>query len=326
MECVWCQFFIPNLVASEVSRVNIVLSDAIVNLCSKDVKQDDNVILDATEYLFVSTNLAKNYSNTMESMLILSYHTYLPGEIAKKWQHGVSARIHRHNQVHQSLLMVTMFLLLQSMATMPFIFHQMFIRFTQPFFLFGLVYIGSLIIANVLYTSLVATALLLFIAYLTYIYFYKKNHHVALSVSPAVENNSNNNTDEKINSDLIEHEDIIIHDYDDMINKELNTKEYNNNNSSKCLSDNSSTNYPSLYDELQEKGNYEYDDGASDLYTVHRESTIDDSKCQSNSLYGSLTHPSVLYCDSQEKTNDQYDISDSDSSSNSLPSNDTSDT
>ena len=136
METLWIQFFVPSLVSSEVQRVNSILSDTIMNLCCAH-DDDRNLVLDATEYLFISTNLAKSYPDLMESVLILSYHTHLPGEISKKWLSGVSSRIYRHNQAHQSLLLFTTLFLLQSVATLPFLFHQMFIRFTQPFFLFG---------------------------------------------------------------------------------------------------------------------------------------------------------------------------------------------
>jgi hypothetical protein len=102
IECIWIQFFVPNLVADEVRRVNGILTDSIVNLCSNHNKEDDDnnnslLLLDAPEYLFISTNLAKTYPKAMESVLVLSYHSYLPGELAKKWQLGVSARIRRHN-------------------------------------------------------------------------------------------------------------------------------------------------------------------------------------------------------------------------------------
>ena len=165
MESIWIQFFVPNLISSEVQRVNQILSDTIVELCSVETKKEDNLVLDATEYLFVSTNLAKLYPDLMESVLILSYHTYLPGELSKKWQSGVSARIYRHNQAHQSMLLLTTIFILQSFATLPFIFHQMFIRFSQPFILFGYHIYISLYFREILY-------IINFIKGLYNIYFY----------------------------------------------------------------------------------------------------------------------------------------------------------
>jgi Ca2+/Na+ antiporter len=227
MECIWCQFFVPNLVADEVQRVSTILNDTIVHLCTPNIKDDQVIVLDATEYLYISTNLAKKYY-MMESILILSYHSYLPGELAKKWQSGVTSRIHRHNNhVHQSTLFITGLILLQSMAMFPFIFHQMFIRFSQPFLLFGLVYLGTLIVENVLYTSLVATASFLILLYLSYIYFFKKSKQSTPVISPL---DVSDDRHEKITAiHPAETEDIIIVDYDKMVYKDdSSTKEKEN--------------------------------------------------------------------------------------------------
>lgn len=49
------------------------------------------VILDATRYLYVSTNVAKRFPNLIESAVILSYRTYLPGESSRKWRFEYAA-------------------------------------------------------------------------------------------------------------------------------------------------------------------------------------------------------------------------------------------
>ena len=49
------------------------------------------IILDATKYLYVSTNVAMKFPDLMESAVILSYRTYLPGEVAKKWKFEYAA-------------------------------------------------------------------------------------------------------------------------------------------------------------------------------------------------------------------------------------------
>jgi len=45
-----------------------------------------NVVLDAPRYLFVSTNVAQMFPDLLESVIIRSYHSYLPGEIGNKWK------------------------------------------------------------------------------------------------------------------------------------------------------------------------------------------------------------------------------------------------
>jgi hypothetical protein len=61
-------------------------------------EEDSRYFLNAPEYLFVSTNIAKAYPELMESMIVLSYHNHLPGELAKKWRIGSNLRIHRQQQ------------------------------------------------------------------------------------------------------------------------------------------------------------------------------------------------------------------------------------
>jgi hypothetical protein len=89
-ECVWIQFLVPNLVASQVNRVGQILAATSEQLCSRlnnhKLNDEDIVehVLNTPDYLFVSTNLAKSYPNLVESSIILSYHDHLPGELAKK--------------------------------------------------------------------------------------------------------------------------------------------------------------------------------------------------------------------------------------------------
>ena len=81
--------------------------------------------------------------------------------------------------------MATSVLLLQVLAFLPFLVQRMFVRFAQPFFLFGLIYMGTLILENVMYTAIVSVVLFLVISYLSYIYFLKRRHHnIIAPISP----------------------------------------------------------------------------------------------------------------------------------------------
>ena len=75
-ECAIVHFFIPNLAA---------IQQAIQRVCSS-ASDVSTIILDAPRYLFVSTNVAKRFPNLLESVIVLSYHSYCPGEIGKKWR------------------------------------------------------------------------------------------------------------------------------------------------------------------------------------------------------------------------------------------------
>jgi hypothetical protein len=46
---------------------------------------ENKYFFNSSEYLFISTNIAKLYPNLIESLIISNYHTHLPGEMSKKW-------------------------------------------------------------------------------------------------------------------------------------------------------------------------------------------------------------------------------------------------
>lgn len=64
----------------------MLLSDTVAALCVNENKYEEKkIVLNAPNYLFVATNLAKRFPSIMESLIVLSYQSYLPGEISKKW-------------------------------------------------------------------------------------------------------------------------------------------------------------------------------------------------------------------------------------------------
>jgi hypothetical protein len=68
-------------------------------------------------------------------MIVLSYHSYLPGEISKKWLLGSNARIMRYQSLRQATFLSGLVLGLQNIATAPFLLQRILVRFTQPLFL-----------------------------------------------------------------------------------------------------------------------------------------------------------------------------------------------
>jgi hypothetical protein len=89
VETLWINYFVPSLINRDVVRIHATLSEAVYHLChilsthGRDVAS--RIILNAPDYLFVSTQIAKLHPQLMESMIVLSYRTYLPGELAMKW-------------------------------------------------------------------------------------------------------------------------------------------------------------------------------------------------------------------------------------------------
>jgi hypothetical protein len=90
VECLWLNYFVPNMVRAEVLRATVVLTDIAEELSNATVDSDarrGRYFLDAPSYLFTSSKLAHSYPALLESTVVLSYKSHLPGEISKTWPH-----------------------------------------------------------------------------------------------------------------------------------------------------------------------------------------------------------------------------------------------
>lgn len=130
MECLWTNFFVPNLIAEDVKLANEKLLSNITSICanapttcapaaatrkgapdiifmdkgdSDDDDDDDDEeknndvedvhFLNFTPYLFVSSKIAKAYPDMLESLVVLSYTAYLPEELSKKWTNNTKVKV-----------------------------------------------------------------------------------------------------------------------------------------------------------------------------------------------------------------------------------------
>jgi hypothetical protein len=197
IECLWINVFVPSLVSTEVQRVNNLLLSIINDLCTKaslgqklvDSSQSGAYSLDVPSYLYTSTRVANSHPTLMESMIVRSYHTHLPGELARKWsktynqEHsgktfkgglcGEKVGHMRHsNSVSWPIAAIgSLLLTLQIAAMTPFEFQKMIIRFIQPFFYGGLVLLGQDIIKSPMYIAITAAVLFSVAGYLLYQYY-----------------------------------------------------------------------------------------------------------------------------------------------------------
>jgi hypothetical protein len=141
--------------------------EVVQHLCANGVIESD-MFLNAPDYLFVSTNVAKKFPHLMESILVQAYVSHLPGELAKTWQggsHSNMARIQRGRTLRSAASVI---LMLQYIGTAPFIVHRLFIRFVQPLFFSGLVMLWLLAISNVVYLAVVCAIAAAVIAFAVY--------------------------------------------------------------------------------------------------------------------------------------------------------------
>jgi len=192
MECIWMQFLIPSLVSSEMERVSRVLSDVLLQICTQSVASPTSTILNAADYLFVSTKVAKaNPHHLMESFIVLSYQSHLPGELSHIWTHRSAAHgsVHRRGGTFRFTTVLGLTLnMLQTLATAPAVLHRMFIRFIQPFFLAVLLYAGSYVIESPVYTAVTAVGVALLMAAM--VYKFRAPESSMSSIHPAAYNQS----------------------------------------------------------------------------------------------------------------------------------------
>lgn len=89
-ECIWVHFLIPDTVSADIRSIQTSLRKTVDEMVLTNNPDWETYPLDAPTYLFLSTNLAKRFPDLIESMIILSYHHYLPGEVSKQWigKHG----------------------------------------------------------------------------------------------------------------------------------------------------------------------------------------------------------------------------------------------
>jgi hypothetical protein len=164
IECLYIHYLVPRMVPwQELKKIRDVLDGCIENLCTGSTSSEwhrDHKILDAPKYLFVSTNVALAYPMLMESMMVSSYHTHLPGEFENKWktelqyvQKSINAAAsgsqpsHRFSNVVMglktflnSISMMSAIAGLQFMAKVPLSMQKLIVRFFEPLMVGSMVF------------------------------------------------------------------------------------------------------------------------------------------------------------------------------------------
>jgi hypothetical protein len=108
----------------------------------------------------------------MESIVVQSYFSHLPGEISKLWNVGSVARIRRHRNLRHITLLSAILGSLQYFGTLPFMLHRVFVRFVQPFLFGGLVLLWTIVISSPIYIALMSLMLTIVVAFGVYKYIY----------------------------------------------------------------------------------------------------------------------------------------------------------
>jgi hypothetical protein len=153
LECLYVHYFVPRMVSNaDIEKVREVLQSCIRKLCESPSAASSflqigqvHKIINAPQYFFVSTNFAKSFPMLMESMMVLSYHSHLPGEIGEKW--NKHANVNRENErsrsPYSSLSVVFCnfcswlgtWMVVNAIASIPLEIQKMVIRFFEPIML-----------------------------------------------------------------------------------------------------------------------------------------------------------------------------------------------
>ena len=173
LECLWLNYVVPKIAAKEVIAAHRVLVDLLDTFCRADTqpplttttntsRERNGPLFNAPDYLFVSTNVAKAFPSLMESHIIQSYSTPLPGESAKQWRMSPWQRFLSHIQTPRignlffrlaMTVSLTLLAVLEYGATAPYLLQKMFVRFCQPFLVSGIVLAFYLVIESPLYIT-----------------------------------------------------------------------------------------------------------------------------------------------------------------------------
>jgi len=183
LECGWIHYVVPSLIHREVQEASESVMRIVTELGTDSSReqhseQNGSHVLNAPDYLFVSTNVARSLPDLMESLIVQSYQSHLPGELSRKWRSSrgsgwsggsmwwqlwlvLGGRSDSSNRravlsVNRILTMVMVVVVasLQYLGTVPFLIQRLIIRFIEPFVLTVLVLVFEIVRSNPIWTAL----------------------------------------------------------------------------------------------------------------------------------------------------------------------------
>jgi hypothetical protein len=201
VECVWLNYSVPLLVASEVKRATFILKNvaskltsSMDNLSYTGAKLQNKIVpyrryfLNAPSYLFSSYKVAMENTYLLESLVVLGFKSHFPGELCNTWPHykdhraaqkqarlyAVSQQRSRYASTRYRLYLIIatfgayVLLSIQALGTMSFGTQRVVLRFLQPLLFSGLTLLcyfatkQSPTTLGIMFGIAVALALLLF--------------------------------------------------------------------------------------------------------------------------------------------------------------------
>lgn len=181
LETVWVDFVLPNFAHEEMRRCHAILKRMVdslselmeseslqmIGMATPDMETGDylshkdkqmSILFNVPRHFYVSHSLAHRHPTLIESMMVLSYESYLPvgletGNRPENEQHNVGFT-QRIGMWFISFITFFSATFLAFIAAVPFEFHRMVIRFFGPFVVGGLLLLWAYISVNVLFLAL----------------------------------------------------------------------------------------------------------------------------------------------------------------------------
>ena len=145
-ECVFIHFIIPDLARNEVRSVGFAIHQVLQNLWIST--NDVPPILNVPSYLYLSVGVANFFPDLLESIIVRSYLTYSPGELAKKWKPktGISwlipilSNFNRNGTRTRYFTLTALFVtILQQLGSFSPTMQRVTIHLIQPIFISALI-------------------------------------------------------------------------------------------------------------------------------------------------------------------------------------------
>jgi hypothetical protein len=155
-ECAIIHFVVPDLARNEIHSVKFLLHRAIESLWV-DVPGSE-LLLNAPEYLFVSTQIANAFPSLLESMVVRSYFSWSPGELSKKWRishFSISSPLSRwswsRSRVRRFTVTALTTMIMQYLGAFSPTFQRVLIHSLQPLVLSGMYFVFDVLVRHPLY-------------------------------------------------------------------------------------------------------------------------------------------------------------------------------
>lgn len=175
-ECVIMNFVIPSVVTTDIRNAFLSVKEIIHNVCS-GAYANYRSPLDAPLYLFVSTQVASQFPHLMESVIVRSYHSYMPTcDWSQQWkkQLGMSSFSWRYLARNLTLSAIVTNAI-RYFAVLPGELQRLIVHMFQPIVLSGFLVAWLLIETNPIY----AVVPILLLSYLTYVIWRDIRRHQA---------------------------------------------------------------------------------------------------------------------------------------------------